>query len=312
MKFLITGATGFVGTKISKMLLEAGHEVHGLTRNAERANNTNPRVKWFSWSPTQEIPSKDAFEGVDVVLNLLGENIAAKRWSADQKQKILDSRVKSTQNLIEGLKKYDVKLKSFVSSSAVGIYPTNNGETLMNEETSAANGFLADVCRQWEEATDSLPSDIRKVILRISVVFGNGGGALARLVPIFKLGAGGNIGSGKAWMPWIHIDDLARLFIEAGTNENFNGIYNAVAPELIQNKDFTKALASSLNRPAIFPVPPFMLKQVFGEMSSVILDSQKIESKRLAETGFSFLHGSIQPAMDNLFKNSSPQQIEAT
>ena len=245
-------------------------------------------------------------------MNLHGENIASKRWSQSQKYKITSSRVRGTENLVEAINRYNINLKSFVSSSAVGYYPSNNGETLINEETTAGVGFLSDVCKKWEAATDKLPPQMRKVILRISVVFGNGGGALARLAPIFKIGAGGNIGSGTAWMPWIHIEDLARLFIEAGINEQYQGVYNAVAPELIQNRDFTRALASSLGRPAIFPVPPIMLKIFFGEMSSVILDSQKITSTRLDKSGFKFEYGQIQRALNDLFKKRSAQQIEAT
>lgn len=301
MKFLITGASGFVGSQICQLLLAQGHTINALTRDKNRSGRKYPKVNWFAWDAQNQLPPADCFEGVQVVLNLVGENIAAKRWSAQQKQKILNSRKQATANLVAAIKEYGLRVEVLVSSSAVGIYPANNEGLEIDEQTQSAQNFLADVCTQWEQATAELPSHIRKVILRIGVVFGAQGGALARLAPLFKLGLGGPIGSGQAWMPWIHIEDLARLFIEAATNTKYQGVFNAVSPAPVRNQDFTRALARSLKRPAFFPVPPLALKLAFGEMSSIILDSQKVRSKRLEEVGFKFKFPQIQLAMDDQF-----------
>lgn len=303
MKILVTGLSGFVGNHLAKNLIEQGHEVVGLSRNPEKAAaNHDPKLTWFKWRPEQELPSEESLAGVDAVINLVGENIAAKRWSEDQKKKILNSRTKSTKNLIKAINQYRPNLKALVNASAVGIYQKNLNETI-NEQSTLDNDFLAEVCQEWENSTLELSSTIRKVIIRIGVVMGTDGGALARLLPIFKLGGGGPIGNGKAYMPWIHVKDLARLLSEAATDEKFEGVYNGVAPKSATNLEFTKALASSINRPAFFPVPPVMLKLVFGEMSSVILDGQKVMPQRAIDAGFKFNYPNINEAMKNLNGN---------
>lgn len=303
MKILVTGLSGFVGNHLAKNLIEQGHEVVGLSRNPEKAAaNHDPKLTWFKWRPEQELPSEESLAGVDAVINLVGENIAAKRWSEDQKKKILNSRTKSTKNLIKAINQYRPNLKALVNASAVGIYQKNLNETI-NEQSTLDNDFLAEVCQEWENSTLELSSTIRKVIIRIGVVMGTDGGALARLLPIFKLGGGGPIGNGKAYMPWIHVKDLARLLSEAATDEKFEGVYNGVAPKSATNLEFTKALASSINRPAFFPVPPVMLKLVFGEMSSVILDGQKVMPQRAIDVGFKFNYPNINEAMKNLNGN---------
>lgn len=303
MKILVTGLSGFVGTHLAKLLLEQGHEVVGLSRDPKRAaDNHDSRIKWFRWNPEQELPSQESLAGVDSVINLVGENIAAKRWSEEQKKKILDSRIKSTKNLIEAINQFRPELKSLVNGSAVGIYQKNLNETI-DEDSSIDNDFLADVCQQWENATTGISSSIRKVIIRIGVVMGTDGGALARLLPIFKLGGGGPIGSGKAYMPWIHVEDLARLLAEAAVGDKFEGVYNGVSPQAATNLEFTKALANSINRPAFLPVPPVMLKLIFGEMSSVILDGQKVKPQRAIDAGFKFKFSDINEAMNNLNGN---------
>lgn len=303
MKILVTGLSGFVGNHLAKNLIEQGHEVVGLSRNPEKAAaNHDPKLTWFQWRPEQELPSEESLAGVDAVINLVGENIAAKRWSEDQKKKILNSRIKSTKNLIKAINQYRPNLKALVNASAVGIYQKNLNETI-NEQSTLDNDFLAEVCQEWENSTLELSSTIRKVIIRIGVVMGTDGGALARLLPIFKLGGGGPIGNGMAYMPWIHVKDLARLLSEAATDEKFEGVYNGVAPKSATNLEFTKALASSINRPAFFPVPPVMLKLVFGEMSSVILDGQKVMPQRAIDVGFKFNYPNINEAMKNLNGN---------
>ena len=301
MNILITGASGFVGHHLMRKLIEKGHTIHALTRSPERSKSKIALpVTWFKWDPLNELPPQEAFKGIDAVINLIGENIAAKRWSDAQKKRILESRTISTQNLVKAVNQYCPELKSFVSSSAVGYYQRNIGDQEIDEKSQAGDGYLADVCKQWEESTNGLPETVRKVILRIGVVLGREDGALKKLLPIFKLGAGGPIGSGKAWMSWIHVSDLVDLFTESVENQNYNGILNAVSPEPCRNTDFTKAIAKGVNRPAFFPVPPFMLKILFGEMASIILDSQRIYPRQTEALGFKFNYADIYNALEDI------------
>lgn len=301
MKILITGGTGFVGQRLLKALYNKGHECVVLTRNPEKARHHESTAATFHrWDGSHEEVPKAAFEGVEAVVNLMGENIADKRWSESQKEKLRKSRITATNTLVRGIEE-NIKgsLKAFISSSAVGYYPVNTGEEL-TEESEKGSGFLSDLCRDWEGATDSLSKTERKIIMRTGVILGPEAGALNKLLPIFKLGGGGPIGSGEMMMSWISVEDMVHAIVTFLEQEKFKGIYNLVAPKAVTNKVFTKALAKSLNRPAIFPVPPFMLKVVFGEMSSVLLDSQHVTPKRLLEDGYSFLSPEIHQAMDSL------------
>ncbi len=304
MKILITGATGFVGHELTKRLLTEGHEINVLTRDISKAKKIFPddRVKAFLWTNNLELPPLESIEGINGVINLMGENIGAKRWSADQKIKLKQSRVDSTLNLVKLL---DDNLKSpldfFISASAVGIYPVNKPSTL-NEETPAAHSFLADLCAQWEEASSKLTKSKRRVLIRTAVVLEKDDGALKKMLPPFIIGLGGPIGDGNQMMSWIHRDDLVNLYLAAVANENYNGVINATAPNPVNNFDFTKALGHALHRPTIIPVPTIPLKLAFGEMSTVILDSQAVISKRLPELGFQFKYPTINQALDAIFK----------
>tara|TARA_B100000925_G_scaffold290088_1_gene274467 strand:- start:7058 stop:8011 length:954 start_codon:yes stop_codon:yes gene_type:complete len=304
MNVLITGGTGFVGKYLQKELLKNGHEVVVVTRNTKKYQMRRD-VKFVAWNPLMEPTPQEAFttisgNPIDVVINLLGENISAARWSDDQKDKIYNSRILGTRNLVRGIEQHlKNDLDLFISTSAVGIYEANLPDEL-EESSIHGKGFLSRVCEDWETEANKLTKAKRTLITRVGVVFGSTGGALEKLLPVFKLGGGGPIGNGKQIMSWIHVKDLVNIYIQAIGNENYKGIVNAVSPEVTTNKEFTKALAQAVGRPALFPVPPQMLKLIFGEMSSIILDSQNIKAKALSDLGHEFLYSNVFDALSEI------------
>jgi len=301
VNILMTGATGFVGKSLCSKLIREGHTVTVLTRNKNNLNNmTKQNIIFVEWAdPENTIPPKEAFKDTDAVINLMGENLSEKRWSKSQKEKIFNSRVHGTKNLIKGIEEHCEKpLDSFISASAIGHYVVNQTETL-TEESPKGEGFLAEVCDEWEKASLSLTKAKRVIKIRIGVVIGREGGILKRLCPIFNLGLGGPIGSGQHVMSWIHIEDLSDLFVESLKREDFEGVINGVSPHPVTNKEFSLSLGKALKRPVIFPVPPFALKVAFGEMSSIMLDSQKIVSQKLKDLNFTFHFPKIDQALQN-------------
>ena len=300
MRILITGGTGFVGSRLTKSLIDLGHIPVLLTRNKDMVSKRFPKAEVFSWDAnSEEIPSK-AFEKLDGIINLMGENISNKRWSDGQKDKLIKTRVEATKKLINGFQKTNHdKLDFFISASAVGYYSVNSQETL-DENSPKGTGFLSDLCSRWEESAKENPIAKRQIIMRIGVVLGREGGALSKLLPIFKMGAGGPVGNGKQMMSWIHIDDLVKAIIDFSQEEQYQGVYNLVSPNPVDNKEFSKALAKGLKRPCLFPVPPIALKLMMGEMSTIVLDGQTVIPKRLMESNFQFLYPDINQAMHNL------------
>lgn len=304
MKILITGATGFVGSSLTKKLIDQGHDIHILTRKSENLASIfqNPRVTVFVWKDTTTPPPSKSIEGINGVINLMGENIASKRWSDDQKIKLRTSRVESTKQLTSLLNQnLSAPLDFFISSSAVGIYPVNLNERL-NEDSKVGHNFLAKLCKDWEDAAYTIKKANRIVIIRTGVVLEKHGGALAKMLPPFKFGLGGPIGDGNHFMSWIHLDDLVNLYTTVANNKEMTGIYNGTAPYPVDNFDFTKAIGHALHRPTLIPVPATALKLAFGEMSSVILDSQKVVSKRLPDSHFTFKYETIKSAMNKIFE----------
>ncbi|MFM7519511.1 MAG: TIGR01777 family oxidoreductase [Planctomycetota bacterium] len=295
MRALVTGATGFVGPRLLR-LLDAPTV---LSRSPERARQRlGPSVgPIFKWDPLAGPPPAEAFSGIDTVFHLAGESVADGRWTAAQKAKIRDSRVIGTRNLVLGMLQAPSRPATLVSSSAVGIYG-NRGDEELIETSPVASDFLAGVCVEWErEALAAASGGVRVALLRTGIVLGSGGGALAKMLPPFRLGVGGPLGNGRQWMPWIHVADLARLYVHAADQAGISGPVNGVAPEPVRNADFTKALARQLHRPAFLPAPYFGLRLLFGEFAQVLFDSQRVIPRVALETGFRFQYPDIASAL---------------
>ncbi|WP_306639513.1 TIGR01777 family oxidoreductase [Sanyastnella coralliicola] len=296
MNIVISGGSGLIGRQLTKALTGLGHHVTILTRSPEKYQGSE-LVSYAHWSPSSLSVDKHAIAESDVVINLAGATVA-QRWTEKTKKAILDSRVNSTRTLVEAMK--DGKQRVFLSASAIGLYPF--GDDNFKEDHAPGSGFLSDVVRDWEtEAMKAAQDGHRTALIRIGVVLAKDGGALERLVPIFKLGLGSAVGDGKQWQSWIHIDDLVNIFLFALEN-NLSGAYNAVAPNPVTNEEMSRQLAKALGKPFWAPnVPGFVLKMIFGDMSEVILGSQKVSAEKLEDSGFNFSFPDIDQALDNLF-----------
>lgn len=295
MKALVTGATGFVGPRLLRLL----DQPVVLSRTPERARQTLGPLAGpiFRWDPLQGPPPAEAFEGVDVILHLAGESVAEGRWTAAQKARIRDSRVLGTRYLVQGIARTEPRPRVLVSASAVGYYG-NRGDEELTEASSPARDFLADVCVAWEEeALAAEQHGTRVVTARTGIVLGAGGGALGKMLTPFKLGAGGPLGNGRQWMPWIHVADLARLYVHAAETSAIRGPMNAVAPHPVRNTEFTKALARQLHRPAFMPAPYLGLRLLFGEFAQVLFASQRVIPKVALDSGFEFQYPDITAAL---------------
>jgi len=274
MVITLTGATGFIGRRLFFRLRADGHELRIVSRS------TGPGT--YTWDDIAT-----AVEGADGIIHLAGEPVA-QRWNDDVKRRILDSRVQTSRKLVEAIGAATRKPATLVSASAVGYYG-NRGEEILTERSAPGSGFLPDVCVQWErEASAAERSGVRTAMLRIGIVLGPDGGALEQMLPPFRLGLGGRLGSGEQWMSWIHVDDLIEMLVFALMNGTVRGPVNGVAPEPVRNSVFTKALGRALHRPTIFPVPVMGLKAAFGEMASVLLASQRIVPEAATSAGFRY------------------------
>jgi uncharacterized protein (TIGR01777 family) len=302
MNILITGATGFVGRRLCEMLHQAGHTVRALSRDSVAAKQRVPHLKEvFPWNPLQELPPLQAFEGCDAVINLAGESIAG-RWTAPKKQLIRDSRVLGTKNLVNALAQLSSRPKVLISASAIGYYG-DRGEETLTEDAAPGSDFLAQVCRDWEnEALKAESLGMRVVRLRIGLVLGRGGGTLQALLPLFRVGLGGPLGSGRQWWSWIHRDDLCRLIVQILANENVSGPINATAPQPVRQKEFAQVLGRVLRRPAFLPTPAFALKIALGEFADGILASQRALPRRAQEMGYRFQFEELEGALREILQ----------
>lgn len=300
MKVLVTGATGLIGSALSDELLARGDEVVGLTRDPQRAGETDPRVTWHAWEPTLERPAPEAFEAVDGVVNLVGERID-QRWSDEAKQKIMESRRTATHNLVQAIEALETKPKVLVSQSAVGYYGDSGGRPV-DESDGPGSSFDAEVTQAWEKAAHEIDgSGVRLVIVRTAQVLTAEGGVLKELLGPFKLGVGGPIAGGEQYFPWIHIDDEVGILLWALDDEAVTGVVNGSAPQAVTNKEFSKALGRALNRPAIMPVPGLVLDLKFGgEFGQVLRGGARVVPKRTEELGYRFKHPQLDEALGDL------------
>ena len=290
MNCIVSGGTGFLGRRIIGLLRSRGHAVSFWSRQT--------RQNAFQWNPMQEAPSPESLEGRDAVIHLSGETVA-QRWTPGVRNLIRESRTTGTRNLVDAIGRMKVKPKVLVSASAIGWYGAR-GEEILTEQSPPGAGFLSEVCQEWEkEAMRAGEFGVRVVMLRIGFVLGIDGGALELMLPIFKLGLGGNLGNGKQWMPWVHADDVANLFVH-GVESDISGVWNATSPNPVTNAAFTRELGIALHRPAVLPVPGFALKLVFGEFGEHMLDSARVIPKAALDAGFSFRYPELSSALAQL------------
>jgi uncharacterized protein (TIGR01777 family) len=297
MRAVITGATGFVGRRLVGLL----DRPRILTRSAAQARQALERQSF----EVQECdlgrapPPLESLRGAEAVFHLAGESVASGRWTKDRKERIRDSRVHGTRNLVDAIAQLPASERPavLVSASAVGYYGARGEETL-TEDSPPGNDYLADVCAAWErEASRAEQFGVRAAMLRIGIVLGPHGGALQRMLLPFRMGLGGRLGSGRQWMPWIHVDDLAALFLHVAKMENIRGPVNAVAPQLVRNCEFTQTLAKVLHRPAVLPAPYFGLRLMLGEFAQVLFASQKVEPRRAIAAGFEYRYPQLEDAL---------------
>ena len=297
MKILVSGASGMVGSALVPQLLTSGHEVLSLVRRQPRSN------KELGWNPeTGELYNPEQFDGLDAVVHLAGENVAAKRWTPEQKDLIKSSRVEATHNLTTALASLTNPPKHFLCASAIGYYGSQ-GDTTLTEVNQSGQDFLALVSRQWEAAAAPLTDKARLAYLRFGVILSKQGGALAKMLPIFNLGGGGTLGNGKQVMSWVALDDVVGAIVHVLNHPELTGPINVTAPNPVTNRDYTKTLGEVLFRPAFAPVPALAVKLMFGEMAdAMLLSSAKVLPIRLQESGFRFQYPELKPALKHVLK----------
>jgi len=298
MKILIAGATGLVGTALKPAFDAKGFSITDLVRKSP--NVALPEIEWH---PNRGEIDAASLEGFDAVINLAGESIAEGRWTDEKKKRIRESRIKGTRLLSETLAKLSSPPKVFLCASATGIYG-DRGDEILDEDSAPGKGFLAEVCREWEEATRAASdAGMRVVNLRFGPIFSKEGGMLAKLLTPFKLGVGGKVGSGKQYVSWVAIDDVVSAVMFALENEEIRGGINIVTPNPATNEEFTKAMGKVLSRPTIFAVPEFAARLAFGEMANeMLLSSQRVLPKRLSEAGYQFQYPDLESALRHLLR----------
>jgi uncharacterized protein (TIGR01777 family) len=298
MNVTVTGATGFLGSGLLERLLVAGHHVHVLGR--KRITQMPASVEFSQWETSSE-PPPVSLAGADAVIHLAGESVA-QRWTPEAKTRIRGSRVDGTRHLVSALSRQSRRPTVLVSAAATGIY-ASRGDEILVETSRPGQGYLADVGIDWEHAAQSAEAfGVRAVQLRFGMVLGTGG-ALAKMLPPFRLCLGGRIGSGRQWMSWIHIEDAVRMILYALENSALRGPVNTTAPNPVTNAIFTSDLARALHRPAIFPVPEFALRLLFGEMAELLLSSQRVIPKAAETAGFRFQFPELRPALADILKH---------
>ncbi|MEM9947395.1 MAG: TIGR01777 family oxidoreductase [Cyanobacteria bacterium P01_D01_bin.36] len=306
MKIAVTGATGFVGTRLVERLLAEGHDVKVFTRSVEKAQKVfagdkfKP-VEYVAYTPMQSGDWQATISGCEGVVNLAGEPIS-ERWSAERKKRIMDSRKIGTEKLTEAITKAESKPSVLVSSSAIGFYGTSETAEFFETSEPAESDFLSQVCKAWEaEANKAKDAGVRVAIIRTGIVLGDGG-AIGKMITPFKLYAGGPIGSGRQWFSWIHIDDLVNLMLKALLDPSMNGVYNGTAPEPLRMNDLCKTLGDVMDRPSWLPVPDFAIEALLGDGAVVVLKGQKVLPERTQAAGFAYDYPEPKEALKDVVK----------
>ncbi|MEM9857119.1 MAG: TIGR01777 family oxidoreductase [Bacteroidota bacterium] len=297
---LITGGSGLVGSRISELLLKKDYKVRWISRKGGKKGE----IEVFKWDVERGEIDVSCLEGTDFIIHLAGAGVADKKWTKERKKEIRESRTKSTQLLKQTLDQNEHSVKAFISASAVGFYGWNSGGVWKKEESRFGDDFLATVTKAWEAEVDEVAKlGIRTAKLRIGIVLSEKGGALKELSKPIKMGAGAALGSGDQYMSWIHLDDLSNMFIYAVENEDISGIYNAVGPNPVTNKELSQQTAKVLGKPFFLPnVPGFVMKLMLGEMASMVLGGSRVSCEKISNTGFKFLFPELNPALEDLLK----------
>ncbi len=300
MRVVITGGSGLIGRALASELVERGDQVVVTTRSPEGVDGLPDTVEVAAWDTESSALVEAAIGDADAVVHLVGEGIGDGRWTASRRRRIRESRVRSTAVLAQALERLGGRPATLIQGSAVGYYGSRGDERL-TEASDAGDGFLADVCKEWEEAAAGVEeAGIRRAILRTGVVLSSEGGALPRMALPFKLFAGGPVGGGDQWVPWIHIADEVGAILHLLDRSEARGPFNLTAPEEITNRELSKAIGRALHRPSFLPAPAFALKIALGDMSRLLLDSQRVAPEALATSGYAFEHPRIEAALADL------------
>ncbi len=299
MRVLLTGASGYIGRRLTPVLVEAGHEVWGLSRSPDSSRFDPTIARTFPWQPLSGSPPTEALEGVDAVIHLAGESVRG-RWNARKKEAIRDTRVTGTANLVDGILATDPRPTTLISASAMGYYGLETGDDLMTEDSPPGSDFLAEVGVGWEAATEpAAAAGLRVVLLRTSLVLGDDG-ALPALLPSARMGLGGPIAGGSQWWSWVHQDDLTGMVLHALTNDSLSGPLNITAPESVRQREFARALGRVLGRPAFMPMPGFAMRLLIGEFADGIIHGPRMSADRALESGYTFKFPELEPALRDL------------
>lgn len=296
---LITGGSGLIGTSLTKALLATGYQVRHLSRTAGESNG----VRAYRWNIARKEVDPAALEGVDHIVHLAGAGIADKRWTSARVQELIDSRSQSALVLLNAVQNAKAEVRSFISAAGINYYGAVTGEHRYLETDSGGVDTIGSISVEWEAAVKQWSQVCRVVRLRTPVVLSRKGGALAKLAMPVRFGLGAPLGSGKQWMPWIHLDDLVALYLKALEDQNMSGAYNACAPEDVTNADMMRTVAKVLGRPFFLPpVPGFLLKLALGDLSSILLEGSRASNAKLLATGFQFKHPKLREALEDLLR----------
>lgn len=297
MKILLTGGTGFIGKPLREQLIAHEHELVVLTRATKRKGFD--RLKYITWDWREPPDLTELISKTDIVINLAGEPIAKERWTKEQKERLLKSRIIPTKVIVDAINNSPKKPKKFISASAIGIYGNRFDEEI-TESSSLGNDFLSSVCKEWEKEAQKAQTNV--TILRIGIVLGKDGGALEKIIPPFKSFVGGPFGSGNQYMSWIALDDVVGLIKFACDNEKVSGIINAVSPNPVTNKEFSNTLGNILHRPSFMPAPAFVLRLMLGEMSDLLLTGQKVIPEMAIKFDYKFKYPDLEKTLERYIK----------